>query len=232
MWYLCNLPVWLFCVDFNLWIISSQLSDSIVTSANGHIGNPVSVEPRPATLDRSTQTEPMLPGQDAGQDRAPPPRRAQSLHLEDALPSEPPVEETRAKLHCVPGMEEEDEEDEEGGGEQEKELNWTSSVEEHIQPTTIKGLQKEEFQDRSCSPDESGPASTSVKTSDQNISSRNGPLSPIHEGEKTALCVISLYRCCLNNNRLSWLTAWLNFGQIGQINSFPDSELWFCKPQF
>lgn len=160
------------------------------------------MEPRPATLDRSTQTEPSLPGQDAGQDRVPPPRRAQSLNLEDALPSALPVEETRVKLHRVPGMEEEYEEDEEGG-EQEKELNWTSSVEEPIQSTTIRGLQKEEFQDRSCSPDESGPASTSVKTSDQNISSRNGPLSPIREGEKTALCVTSLHHRCLNNNYLS-----------------------------
>uniref|UniRef100_A0A7N6B0J9 HELP domain-containing protein n=1 Tax=Anabas testudineus TaxID=64144 RepID=A0A7N6B0J9_ANATE len=61
-----------------------------------------------------------------------PPRRAQSLNLEDALPPEP-IEETRAKLHRVPGMEEEDEEDKEAGGEQEKELSWTSSVEEPIQ---------------------------------------------------------------------------------------------------
>lgn len=161
-----------------------------MTNANGHIRNPVSVEPRPVTLDRSTQTEPTFPGQDADQDRVPPPRRAQSLHLEDALPSGQPVEETRAKLHRVPGMEEEDEEDEEGGGKQEKEMNWTSSVEEPIQPTAIRGLQNEIFQDRSCSPDELGSASPSVKTSDQNLSSRNGPLSPIQEGEKTALCVI------------------------------------------
>uniref|UniRef100_A0A8C4H381 EMAP like 3 n=1 Tax=Dicentrarchus labrax TaxID=13489 RepID=A0A8C4H381_DICLA len=95
-------------------------------------GSPVSMKPRPrpATLDRSTQTEPTLPGQDTGQDRAPP-RRVQSLQLEDALPQgEAKVEGTRAKLHRVPGLEEEDEEqeeDEEGGGEQEKELSWMSS---------------------------------------------------------------------------------------------------------
>ncbi|XP_051284492.1 echinoderm microtubule-associated protein-like 3 isoform X1 [Dicentrarchus labrax] len=171
---------------------TSQLSDSIVTNTNGHIGSPVSMKPRPrpATLDRSTQTEPTLPGQDTGQDRAPP-RRVQSLQLEDALPQgEAKVEGTRAKLHRVPGLEEEDEEqeeDEEGGGEQEKELSWMSSVEEPIQPTTIRGLQREDFQDRSCSPEELGSGTTSVRTSDQNLSSRAGPLSPIQEGEKKPL---------------------------------------------
>ncbi|KAG7235431.1 hypothetical protein INR49_002661 [Caranx melampygus] len=167
---------------------SSQLSD-IVTNANGHIGNPVSTEsrPRPETLDRSTQTDPTLSGQDTGQERVPPPRRAQSLNLEDALP---PVEGARAKLHRVPGMEEDDEEqdeDEEPGGEQEKELSRTSSVEEPIQPTTIRDLQREDFQDRSCSPEDPGSASPSVRTPDQNMSPRSGPLAPIQEVEKTAL---------------------------------------------
>ncbi|KAI3376679.1 hypothetical protein L3Q82_017108 [Scortum barcoo] len=170
---------------------TSQLSDSIVTNANGHVGSPVSMKPRPATLDRSTQTDSTLPGQDTGQDRIPLPRRAQSLHLEDALPpGHSVVEGTRARLHRVPGLEEEDEEqeeDEEGGGEQEKELSWTSSVEEPIQPTTIRGLQREDFQDGSCSPEEPGSASASARNSDQNLSSRSGPLSAIQEGEKKAL---------------------------------------------
>lgn len=170
---------------------TSQLSDSIMTDANGHIGSPESMKPRPATLDRSTQTDPTLPGQDTGQERVPLPRRAQSLHLEDALPpGEPVVEGTRAKLHRVPGLEEEDEEheeDEEGGGEQEKELSWTSLVEEPIQPTTVRGLQREDYQDGSCSPEEPGSASSSVRTSDQNLSSRSGPLSSILEGEKKQL---------------------------------------------
>uniref|UniRef100_A0A8C4NPR5 EMAP like 3 n=1 Tax=Dicentrarchus labrax TaxID=13489 RepID=A0A8C4NPR5_DICLA len=100
-------------------------------------------------------------------DRAPP-RRVQSLQLEDALPQgEAKVEGTRAKLHRVPGLEEEDEEqeeDEEGGGEQEKELSWMSSVEEPIQPTTIRGLQREDFQDRSCSPEELGSGKINHKT--------------------------------------------------------------------
>ncbi|KAM7377754.1 hypothetical protein PAMA_014176 [Pampus argenteus] len=167
---------------------TSQLSD-IVANANGHIGSPVSAEPspRPATLDRSTQTEPTIPGQD----RVPPPRRAQSLHLEDALPPEQTmVEGTRAKLHRVPGMEEEDEEqdeDEEVQGEQEKDLSWTSSVEEPIQPTTIRGLQREDFQDGSCSPEDQSSASALVRTSEQNLSSRSGPLSPIQEQEKQPL---------------------------------------------
>ncbi|XP_037335269.2 echinoderm microtubule-associated protein-like 3 [Pungitius pungitius] len=170
---------------------TSQLSDSIVTNANGHIESPVSMTPRPgpATQDRSTQTEPALPGQDTGQKRVPLPRRVQSLQLEDALAlGKPLVDGTRDKLHRVPGWEEEDEEEEEtGGGEPEKELSWTSSVEEPIQPTLIKGLQKEAHQDRSCSPEELGSPSASLRTSDSNLSSRSGPMSPIQEGEKKPL---------------------------------------------
>ncbi|XP_078132485.1 echinoderm microtubule-associated protein-like 3 isoform X1 [Sander vitreus] len=171
---------------------TSQLSDSVVTNANGHTESPVSMNlrPRPATLDRSTQTEPILPGQDTGQDRAPLPRRVLSLQLEDALPpGKLEVEGTRAKLHRVPGLEEEDEEQEENeeGGEPEKELSWTSSVEEPIQRTTIRGLQRDDCQDGSCSPEELGSASASVRTSDQNLSSRSGPLTPIQEGEKKQL---------------------------------------------
>uniref|UniRef100_A0A8D3BRA7 EMAP like 3 n=1 Tax=Scophthalmus maximus TaxID=52904 RepID=A0A8D3BRA7_SCOMX len=77
---------------------------------------------------------------------------------------------TRAKLHRTPGMEEEDEEQEEDeeGGEQEKELSRTSSLEEPIQPTTIRGIQREDYQDGSCSPEEVGSASASVRTSDHN----------------------------------------------------------------
>ncbi|KAM4537552.1 echinoderm microtubule-associated protein-like 3 isoform 1-T1 [Odontesthes bonariensis] len=168
---------------------TSQLSDSVVNSANGHIGSLMSMEvqTRPATQDRSTQTEMTLLLQNAGQVQVSLSRCAQSLQLEDALPpgQQTVFEGTRAKLHRVPGMEEEDEdqEEDEGGGEQEMELTWTSSVEESIQPTIIQGLQREEFQDGNCSPDEPGSAPVSVRTSDQ--VSRSGPLSPIQEGEKT-----------------------------------------------
>lgn len=154
----------------------------------------MSAEPGPATLDRWTQTEPMETGQDAVSLL----RRVQSLQLEDALlPEKAMGEGTRAKLHRVPGMEEEDEEqddEEEGGREQEKELSWTSSVEEPIQPTIIRSLQIEDFQDGRLSPEEPGSASASVRPSDQNLSSRSGPLPPIQEGEKKPLCVIS--PCC------------------------------------
>ncbi|XP_074480612.1 echinoderm microtubule-associated protein-like 2 isoform X1 [Sebastes fasciatus] len=168
---------------------TSQLSDSIVTNTNGHTGSPVSMmpRPRPATLDRSTQTEPTLPGKDTGQERIPLPRRVQSLQLEDALlPGEHVAEGTRGKLHRVPGLEEEDEEeDEEGGGEQGKVLSRTSSVEEPIQPTTIRGLQREDFRDGSgsCSPEELGSPSASVPS----LSLRSGPLTAILEGEKKLL---------------------------------------------
>uniref|UniRef100_A0A8D3A590 EMAP like 3 n=1 Tax=Scophthalmus maximus TaxID=52904 RepID=A0A8D3A590_SCOMX len=101
-------------------------------------------------------------------------RCVQSLNLEDALPPGQHVAGTRAKLHRTPGMEEEDEEQEEDeeGGEQEKELSRTSSLEEPIQPTTIRGIQREDYQDGSCSPEEVGSASASVRTSDHNPRSR------------------------------------------------------------
>ncbi|XP_062240136.1 echinoderm microtubule-associated protein-like 3 isoform X1 [Platichthys flesus] len=171
---------------------ASQLSESIVTNANGHIGGLKSLEPRPGpvTLDRSTQTDPIIRGQDAVQDGISLSRCVKSLELEDALPPGQPVEGTRAKLHRVPGMEEEDEEqdeDEEAGGEQEKELSWTSSVEEPIQPTTIRGLQRDDYQDGSSSPEEVASPSASVRTSDPNLSSRCGPLATIQEGQKAPL---------------------------------------------
>ncbi|KAM9718382.1 echinoderm microtubule-associated protein-like 3 isoform 1-T1 [Menidia menidia] len=164
---------------------TSQLSDSVVNSTNGHIGGLMSTQTRP-TQDKSTQTE----THDAGQTKVPFSRRAQSLQLEDALPpGEPVLDGTRVKLQRIPGMEEEEEEedqdDDEGVGEHEMELTWTSSVEEPIQPTTIRSLQREDFQDGGCSPDEQGTASVCVKSSEQNASSRSGPLSPIQEGEKT-----------------------------------------------
>uniref|UniRef100_A0A8D3A5C2 EMAP like 3 n=1 Tax=Scophthalmus maximus TaxID=52904 RepID=A0A8D3A5C2_SCOMX len=156
----------------------------------------VSTEPRPVTLDRSTQTDPVHRGQEAGQDMVPLARCVQSLNLEDALPPGQHVAGTRAKLHRTPGMEEEDEEQEEDeeGGEQEKELSRTSSLEEPIQPTTIRGIQREDYQDGSCSPEEVGSASASVRTSDHNPRSRCGPLAPIQEGIKAPLCVISPHR--------------------------------------
>ncbi|XP_071400174.1 echinoderm microtubule-associated protein-like 3 isoform X1 [Centroberyx affinis] len=175
---------------------NSQVSNNIVTIENGHIGSPVSLEPRPRppTLDRSTQTEPTIPGQDAGLDRVPLAltRAVQSLQLEDALPEgEPVAEGGRAKLHRIPGLEEEDEEqeeDEDGGGEQDKELSWASSVEEPIQPTTIRGVQREDFQDANGSPEEQSSASpSSAPSKDQSPTPRAGPLSHIQEGEKKQL---------------------------------------------
>ncbi|CAN9509779.1 unnamed protein product [Ophioblennius macclurei] len=170
---------------------SSQLSESVVTKANGHIGGPLSTDfkPRPATLDRFTQTEPALPGLDTGQDRVPLHRRVLSLQLEDALPPSPSASnETHAKLHRVPGMEDEDEEpeeDEEGGGDQEKELAWASSVEEPIQRSSVRGLQREDFQDGSYSPEEPSSASASPKNSEHIPGTRSTPLAPTLKGQKT-----------------------------------------------
>uniref|UniRef100_A0AAQ4PNQ5 EMAP like 3 n=1 Tax=Gasterosteus aculeatus aculeatus TaxID=481459 RepID=A0AAQ4PNQ5_GASAC len=54
-------------------------------------------------------------------------------------------------------------------------------------------LQRDDCQDRSCSPEELASPSTSVRTSDSNLSSRSGPLSPIQEGEKKPLWSIKMF---------------------------------------
>ncbi|KAK5621436.1 Echinoderm microtubule-associated protein-like 3 [Crenichthys baileyi] len=162
---------------------ASQQSESNMSNANGHIGGVNSSEhqrhQRLPSLDKSTQTEPTMFSLSGG---------VQSLQLTDPLPpGQLALDGTRGKLHRIPGMEEEEEEDrvdEEARRDQEKEMSWASSVEEHIQPTTVRCLQREEFQDGSCSPDEPRSASASPG-SDQNLSSRSGPLSPIQEGDRT-----------------------------------------------
>ncbi|XP_054609152.1 echinoderm microtubule-associated protein-like 3 isoform X1 [Dunckerocampus dactyliophorus] len=164
---------------------ASQSAQIVVSSTNGHT---VPAEPRPATVDRSSQTEAIKTGLDGGQGRVSLSGRVQSLHLEDALlPHVSVAEGTRAKLNRVPGMEvdEEDMEDdeEEGGvGEQDKELSWISTVEEPIQATTIISLQ-----DGRRSPEDADFLPASSRPSDQNSGPSSSPLSPIQEGRKQPL---------------------------------------------
>ncbi|MEQ2157733.1 hypothetical protein GOODEAATRI_004831 [Goodea atripinnis] len=172
-----------------------QQSESNVSNANGHIGGVNSSEhqshQRLPSLDKSTQTEPTMFSLSEG---------VQSLQLEDAFPpGQLALDGTRGKLHHIPSMEEEEDDrvDEEARQDQKKEMSWAPSVEEHNQPTTVRCLQKEEFQDGSCSPDEPRSASASPG-SDQNLSSRSGPLSPIQEGDRT-LCVSLPHRCFVPN---------------------------------
>uniref|UniRef100_A0A3B3ZKW6 Uncharacterized protein n=1 Tax=Periophthalmus magnuspinnatus TaxID=409849 RepID=A0A3B3ZKW6_9GOBI len=141
----------------------------------------------PSTQDKFTQTEFPLPELETPQTR---PMLdlswgIRSLHLEDGLPhadTNESVESSRAKLHRVAGI---DEEEEDGGGEgQDKELGWSSAIEEPIQPTNIRSLQREDYLDCSSSPDEQSPTSTLGRSPDQN--QRSAPLSPILEGDKKA----------------------------------------------
>ncbi|XP_055084870.1 echinoderm microtubule-associated protein-like 4 [Periophthalmus magnuspinnatus] len=165
-------------------------NNSSVHSTNGPTAAPVSAEPRtePSTQDKFTQTEFPLPELETPQTR---PMLdlswgIRSLHLEDGLPhadTNESVESSRAKLHRVAGI---DEEEEDGGGEgQDKELGWSSAIEEPIQPTNIRSLQREDYLDCSSSPDEQSPTSTLGRSPDQN--QRSAPLSPILEGDKKAL---------------------------------------------
>lgn len=186
--YVCVSPV-LIPVFLN---ISSQLLESIVTNVNGQNVNTSSVPSKslvkPATADRSTQTDSNFSGAATWQDSVCFPSEIRGLQLEDMLPNpEPVVEGTRAKLHRTPGLEEDDEL---GGGEQEKELNWASSIEKPIQPTTVAGLLRGDFQSGMCSLDEPGSDSVRSSVAENPSSSRCGPLPPIQEGETKQLCVV------------------------------------------
>uniref|UniRef100_A0A8C7ZB26 EMAP like 3 n=1 Tax=Oryzias sinensis TaxID=183150 RepID=A0A8C7ZB26_9TELE len=165
----------------------SQPPHDIANSANGHTGSPAAAElqSRPASRDQSTQTEPSP--QEPDQNTLPP--NDKSLDPEGGcLCGQTLPNESRAKLVRVPGLEDEEEDDEDQddeGGEQEKELSLTSSMEESVQSDLVRGLQREDSHDGSCSSEEPSSSSASLSSSTQNLSSRSGPLSTIQEGEKT-----------------------------------------------
>uniref|UniRef100_A0A671MWU5 Echinoderm microtubule-associated protein-like 3 n=1 Tax=Sinocyclocheilus anshuiensis TaxID=1608454 RepID=A0A671MWU5_9TELE len=110
------------------------------------------------------------------------------LSLEDALPESIPfADETPIKLR----REEEDADEVERG----KDQTWSSILEDTIQPTTVRTLQKQqskgsEDSQGSCpqTPTSSSPAPPKEPTS----SPHGGPLSPIREGEKM-LCSIKMF---------------------------------------
>nr|XP_061815990.1 echinoderm microtubule-associated protein-like 3 isoform X1 [Nerophis lumbriciformis] len=160
---------------------NSQSAQIVVSSTNGHT---LSADPRPASVDRCTQTEASSTELGGGQKRKFLSRQMQSLHLEDAL--QPGVsEEMRARQHRAPVMEDdelEDDEDERGVGEQDKDLSSISSVEEPIRATTIISLQD----------GHAGPAGADFppalhRRSDQNSGPSSSPLSPIREEQKKPL---------------------------------------------
>ncbi|CAL9694578.1 unnamed protein product [Knipowitschia caucasica] len=165
---------------------------------NGISAGPASAEPAFSsvqTQNRSTQTE-----QASFPLETPPHTRLtldlnrglRSLHLEDGLPpgdsNRSFSESSRTKLHRVPSVDEEAEEPEEdeAGEGQDKELGWASELEEPVQPSSIRTLQREDYQDCSSSPDEQSPTSTLGRSSDQH-NPRSAPLSPIQEGDKVPL---------------------------------------------
>lgn len=152
------------------------------TAENGEGGVKTISSHKPSTSDRCTQTEPWIPNHETVPLALT--RPAQSLSLEDALPESVPfADETPIELH----REAEDAEEVERG----KDQPWSSILEDAIQPTTIRTLQKQhskgsEDSQGSCpqTPTSSSPAPPKEPTS----SPHGGPLSSILEGEKM-LCV-------------------------------------------
>uniref|UniRef100_A0A8C6VXH9 EMAP like 3 n=1 Tax=Nothobranchius furzeri TaxID=105023 RepID=A0A8C6VXH9_NOTFU len=172
------------------------------------------LQSRPATLDKSTQTQTAMLFEDGEPDKVLLSREVQDLHLEDALPpGQPVLEEVQAKLRHDPGVEDE-KEDEKHSRHEDKDPTWTSSVEETIQPTTVRCLQREDSRDGSCSPEGPSSAPASLKGSDQNLSSRAGPLSIIQERQKTL---------CVNLSHLSLLFHWCYI-----YGMFPNSLVCYC----
>lgn len=152
------------------------------TAENGEGGAKTISSHRPSTSDRCTQTEPWIPNHETVPLALTQP--VQSLSLEDALlESVPFADETPIELH----REAEAAEEVERG----KDQPWSSIVEDAIQPTTIRTLQKQhskgsEDSQGSCpqTPTSSSPAPPKEPT----FSPHGGPLSLIREGEKM-MCV-------------------------------------------
>ncbi len=160
------------------------------TAENGEGGAKTISSHNPSTSDRYTQTEPQIPNHETVPLVLT--QAVQSLSLEDALPQSVPfTEETPIELH----REAEDAKEVERG----KDQTWSSIVEDAIQPTTIRTLQKQqskgsEDSQGSCpqTPTSSSPAPPKEPTS----SLHGGPLALIREAEKI-LCV----------DRLKWNQA-------------------------
>uniref|UniRef100_A0A8C2D6G0 EMAP like 3 n=1 Tax=Cyprinus carpio TaxID=7962 RepID=A0A8C2D6G0_CYPCA len=148
------------------------------TAENGEGGAKTISSHKPSTCDRCAQTEPWIPNHETVPLALT--QAAQILSLEDALPESIPfADETLIKLR----REEEDVDEVESG----KDQTWSSIVEDAIQPTTIRTLQKQlskgsEDSQGSCpqTPTSSSPAPPKEPTSNPH----GGLLSPIREGEK------------------------------------------------
>ncbi|XP_065125980.1 echinoderm microtubule-associated protein-like 3 isoform X1 [Paramisgurnus dabryanus] len=153
-------------------------SHNSFTAENGEGGAKTISNHKPSTSDRCTQTEAWIPIYETAplaltQD-------IKSLSLEDALPEVVPfTEEPLTKLH----REEEDMDEDE----REKDHTWSSVVEDTIQPTTVRTLQKQQSKGSEDSQG-SGPhtptSSSPAPPRETTTSPHGGPLSPIQEGEK------------------------------------------------
>lgn len=132
------------------------------------------------TSEKATQTEPWNPEPE----RTPfaLTRASKSLSLEDALPEDVSlINMALHKAQLESQLEEEDSED--------KEKSWHSKVEETIQCTTIKSLQKQQSKSSEESQGSAPQTPTSSSPAPPKESTHSGSLSPILEGEKKPLCV-------------------------------------------
>ncbi|XP_060730251.1 echinoderm microtubule-associated protein-like 3 isoform X1 [Tachysurus vachellii] len=155
-------------------------SDSHVSNSaeNGESSRALSIPSlKTGTSEKATQTEPWIPEPE----RTPLAltRASKSLSLEDALPEG--VSLMDKALHKARQESQEDEDNEE------KEKSWQYKMEETIQPTTIKSLQKQHSKSSEESQGSAPQTPTSSSPAPPKEPTHSGALSPIMEGEKKLL---------------------------------------------
>ncbi|TRY87572.1 hypothetical protein DNTS_027013 [Danionella cerebrum] len=137
---------------------------------NGEGGTRSSSTHKPSSSDRCTQTDPWIPNHESvplaltG--------RVQSLSLEDALL------EDASFTDETPTRDEDGDDDE-----RQKDQTWTSLVEDHIHPTTIKTLHQQQSKGSEDS-QSSSPQTPTSSSPAQSPSPHGGPLTRIQEGER------------------------------------------------
>lgn len=192
--------------------VFSHVSNS---AENGESSRALSIPSlKTGSSEKATQTEPWIPEPE----RTPLAltRASKSLSLEDALPEG--VSLMDKALHKTQQESQEDEDNEE------KDKSWQYKMEETIQPTTIKSLQKQHSKSSEESQGSAPQTPTSSSPAPPKEPTHSGALSPIMEGDKKLLCVyppinpVFFHPCMIfllwlssDSNIISCTTALINY---------------------
>lgn len=169
-------------VSFFLILLSSFFSHVPIAAVNGEGAKAYSNSNslKTDTVERATQTQPWSPTHDWT--RLASTRTTKSLSLEDALTEGDSLIDEALVKASRESLEEDDSEEREG------DKSWLSTVEESIQPTTVRSLQKQQSKSSEDSQGSAPQTPTSCSPAPPKEPVYSGPLTTILEGEKT-LCV-------------------------------------------